>query len=147
MIKTFSSRAGRLSSTNKKFLNLKSACLINPEVRPKTTYPIVIDIGFGDAQSFTQDILINKEYCFIGIEPYKKGFARAVEFYEQERPENLFLYNGDAREFFELIGYKASFIRIHFPDPWPKKKAYKKKANFSKFFADLRAKNYQYRKN
>ena len=127
MIKTFSSRAGRLSSTNKKFLNLKSACLINAEVRPKTTCPIVIDIGFGDAQSFTQDILINKEYCFIGIEPYKKGFARAVEFYEQERPENLFLYNGDAREFFELIDYKASFIRIHFPDPWPKKKHKKRR--------------------
>ena len=122
MIKTFSSRAGRLSSTNKNYLNLQSSCLINPETEPKTNYPIVIDIGFGDAQSFSEDVLINKKYCFIGIEPYKKGFARAVEFYEKEKPKNLFLYNGDAREFLEIIDYEVSFVRIHFPDPWPKKK-------------------------
>ena len=127
MIKTFSSRAGRLSSTNKYFLNLKSNSLINPETKIKTNYPIVLDIGFGDAQSFKQDVLNNKKFCFIGIEPYKKGFARAVEFFEQEEPENLHLYNGDAREFLEAIAYKVSFIRIHFPDPWPKKKHIKRR--------------------
>jgi len=127
VIKTFSSRAGRLSSTNKYFLNLKSNSLINPETKLKTNYPIVLDIGFGDAQSFKQDVLNNKKYCFIGIEPYKKGFAKAVEFYEKEKPENLFLYNGDAREFLEAINYKVSFIRIHFPDPWPKKKHIKRR--------------------
>ena len=127
MIKTFSSRAGRLSSTNKNYLSLQSNCLISPENKPKTNYPIVIDIGFGDAQSFSEDVLINKKYCFIGIEPYKKGFARAVEFYEKEKPKNLFLYNGDAREFLEIIGYKVSFFRIHFPDPWPKKKHIKRR--------------------
>ena len=127
MIKTFSSRAGRLSPTNKNYLNLKSACLINPENKPKTNYPIVVDIGFGDAQSFVQDIIINNKFCFIGIEPYKKGFARAVEFYEIGKPENLFLYNGDVREFLEAIDYKVSFVRIHFPDPWPKKKHIKRR--------------------
>ena len=136
MIKTFSSRAGRLSSTNKNYLNLQSSCLINPETEPKTNYPIVIDIGFGDAQSFSEDVLINKKYCFIGIEPYKKGFARAVEFYEKEKPKNLFLYNGDAREFLEIIGYKVSFVRIHFPDPWPKKKHIKRRL-ISKNFLHL----------
>ena len=127
MIKTFSSRAGRLSATNKKFLYMDSSCLTTPEMKPKTKLPIVIDIGFGDAQSFTQDVANNKNYCFIGIEPYKKGFARAVEFFEQEKPENLHLYNGDAREFLEAIVYKVSFIRIHFPDPWPKKKHIKRR--------------------
>ena len=127
MIKTFSSRAGRLSSTNKNYLTLQSACLIRPEIKPKTSYPIVIDIGFGDAQSFSQDVLVNKKFCFIGIEPYKKGFARAVEFYEAQKPENLFLYNGDAREFLEAIDYEVPFVRIHFPDPWPKKKHIKRR--------------------
>jgi len=127
VIKTFSSRAGRLSSTNKNYLALQSACLIRPEVKPKTSYPIVIDIGFGDAKSFSQDVLVNKKFCFIGIEPYKKGFARAVEFYEAQKPENLFLYNGDAREFLEAIDYAVPFVRIHFPDPWPKKKHIKRR--------------------
>ena len=127
MIKTFSSRAGRLSSTNKYFLNLKSNCLIKPKTKVKTNFPIVLDIGFGDAQSFKKDVLKNEKFCFIGIEPYKKGFAKAVEFYEMEKPENLFLYNGDAREFLEAINYEVSFTRIHFPDPWPKKKHIKRR--------------------
>mgnify|MGYP001177710240 CR=1 FL=1 len=127
MIKTFSSRAGRLSATNKKFLSMNSTCLISPKTKPETKHPIVIDIGFGDAKSFTQDVVNNKNYCFIGIEPYKKGFAKAVEFFEYEKPENLHLYNGDAREFLEAIVYRASFIRIHFPDPWPKKKHIKRR--------------------
>ena len=106
---------------------MQSTCLIKHETKPQTKLPIVIDIGFGDAQSFTKDVVNNKNHCFIGIEPYKKGFARAVEFYEKEKPKNLYLYNGDAREFLEAIEYKASFVRIHFPDPWPKKKHIKRR--------------------
>ena len=103
MIKTFSSRAGRLSDTNKKFLQLKSKSILKIGEKPKTTKPIVMDIGFGDAQSFVCDVVENKNYVFIGIEPYKKGFARAVQFYEENVPKNMFLFNGDAREFLSLI--------------------------------------------
>lgn len=127
MIKTFSSRAGRLSSTNISFLEKKSDCVLDLEKSPHTKKPIVIDIGFGDAQSFAKDVLANKDYCFIGIEPYKKGFARAVEFYERHKPDNLFLFNGDAREYIDSVKCKISFIRIHFPDPWPKKKHIKRR--------------------
>ena len=127
MIKTFSSRAGRLSDTNKRFLKIDSKSILKLGQKPKPTKPIVIDIGFGDAQSFIYDVTENKDYVFIGIEPYKKGFARAVQFYEENLPKNMFLFNGDAREFFEEIKYKVNFIRIHFPDPWPKKKHIKRR--------------------
>ena len=66
MIKTFSSRAGRLSDTNKKFLNLKSKALLDSGKIPKTQKPVVIDIGFGDAQSFVKDVIENQDYLFIG---------------------------------------------------------------------------------
>ena len=127
MIKTFSSRAGRLSATNKKFLELKSKSILKIGEKPSTTKPLVIDIGFGDAQSFVCDVVENKDYVFIGIEPYKKGFARAIQFYEENLPKNMFLFNGDAREFLEEIKYKIDFIRIHFPDPWPKKRHAKRR--------------------
>ena len=134
MIKTFSSRAGRLSDTNKRFLKIDSKSILKLGQKPKPTKPIVIDIGFGDAQSFIYDVAENKDYVFIGIEPYKKGFARAVQFYEENFPENMFLFNGDAREFFESIKYKINLIRIHFPDPWPKKKHIKRRLITKDFF-------------
>ena len=142
MIKTFSSRAGRLSPTNISFLEKKSDCVLDLEKSPHTKKPIVIDIGFGDAQSFAKDVLANKDYCFIGIEPYKKGFARAVEFYEKNKPDNLFLFNGDAREYIDSVKCKISFIRIHFPDPWPKKKHIKRRLVSKEFlnFIDSKTK-------
>ena len=127
MIKTFSSRAGRLSPTNKDFLNIESECLLKLGQQPETSKPIVIDIGFGDAQSFSKDVVANNGFCFIGIEPYKKGFARAIEFYERNKPDNLYLHNGDAREYLESISFEFSFVRIHFPDPWPKKRHVKRR--------------------
>ena len=127
MIKTFSSRAGRLSATNKKFLQSKSKSILKIGEKPSTTKPLIVDIGFGDAQSFVCDVVENKDYVFIGIEPYKKGFARAVQFYEENMPKNMFLFNGDAREFLAEIKYKIDFIRIHFPDPWPKKRHAKRR--------------------
>ena len=99
MIKTFSSRAGRLSSTNRNYLNLQSNCLINPETKPKTNYPIVIDIGFGDTQSFSEDALINKKYCFIGIEPYKKALPEQLNFMKQKN-QKIFFYTTEMQENF-----------------------------------------------
>ena len=45
---------------------------------------ILLDIGFGDGRSLPEDIEKYKDILFIGIEPYKKGFARMVEFYEKK---------------------------------------------------------------
>ena len=107
---------------------------------PNTNKPIVIDIGFGDAQSFSKDVLANQAYCFIGIEPYKKGFARAIEFYETYKPDNLFLFNGDAREYIESVDFDIPYIRIHFPDPWPKKKHIKRRLISKEFLNFIHSK-------
>tara|TARA_Y100001980_G_C14414284_1_gene207026 strand:+ start:69 stop:683 length:615 start_codon:yes stop_codon:yes gene_type:complete len=140
MIKTFSSRAGRLSETNKKYLASQLDCILEIGQKPNTKLPKVLDIGFGDAQSFSEDVLANTKFCFIGIEPYKKGYARALEFFDLHKPNNLYLFNGDAREFLHKMSFKADFVRIHFPDPWPKKK-HKKRRLISKDFLTLLHKN------
>ena len=137
MIKTFSSRAGRLSPKNKKFLSTESECLLSAGEKPITQNPIALDIGFGDAQSFSEDVAANETVTFIGIEPYKKGFARAVEFFEEAKPTNLYLFNGDAREFIELMDFSVNFIRIHFPDPWPKKRHTKRRLISKQFLKTL----------
>ena len=93
-----------------KFLEKKSQCILELGDAPNTNKPVVIDIGFGDAQSFSKDVLANQDYCFIGIEPYKKGFARAIEFYETYKPDNLFLFNGDAREYIESVNFDIPYI-------------------------------------
>ena len=83
MIKTYSSRSGRLSDTNKKFLAVNSKSLLNIGEKPKTKLPIVVDIGFGDAKSFSKDVVENDTYAFIGIEPYKR-FCKSCRVFERK---------------------------------------------------------------
>ena len=33
----------------------------------------------------------------------------------------MILFNGDVRDLLEKVKFCFDFIRIHFPDPWPKK--------------------------
>ena len=136
MIKTFSSRAGRLSETNKFYLHKKSKCIFS-EKKLIIHKQKVLDVGFGDSDSFCKDIIENNDFFFFGAEPYKKGFSRAVEFFEKNDVENMILFNGDVRELLEKVKFCFDFIRIHFPDPWPKKKHIKRRLVTKEFLIYL----------
>ncbi len=136
MIKTFSSRSGRLSETNKFYLNKKTKCIFS-EKKLITHKQKVLDIGFGDSESFCKDVLENDDFLFFGAEPYKKGFSRAVEFFEKNNIENMILFNGDVRNLLEKVKFSFDFIRIHFPDPWPKKKHIKRRLVTKEFLICL----------
>ena len=136
MIKTFSSRSGRLSETNKFYLYKKSKCIFS-EKKLITRKQKVLDVGFGDSESFCKDVLENDDFFFFGAEPYKKGFSRAVEFFEKNNIENMVLFNGDVRNLLEKVKFSFDFIRIHFPDPWPKKKHIKRRLVTKEFLIYL----------
>ena len=57
-----------------------------------------------------------------------------IEFYEKNHPNNLLLYNGCAKDFIKCLECKVKYIRIHFPDPWPKKKHSKRRLINLNFF-------------
>tara|TARA_A200000113_G_scaffold226049_1_gene249970 strand:+ start:12225 stop:12848 length:624 start_codon:yes stop_codon:yes gene_type:complete len=141
VIRTFGSRAGRLSKTNKHFLQLESDCLLDlDKYIKKSSRDVLIDIGFGDGISLSHDIMNNSEILFIGIETYKKGISRMIEFYETKQIKNLLLHNGCAKEFIENLKTKVKFVRIHFPDPWPKNKHSKRRLvsiNFLQLLAQI----------
>lgn len=137
MIRTFSSRSGRLSNTNKMFLSKISNCKLDLNSKlPEFKKKVALDIGFGDGESFCKDVLENKDIIFIGIDPYIKGFSKVVEFYEKHNAPNLYVFNGCAKEFLKYTKIKFNFIRIHFPDPWPKNK-HNKRQLINKDFLEL----------
>ena len=136
MINTFGSRAGRLSETNKFYLRKKSYCIFC-EKQIITHEQKVLDVGFGDSESFCNDVLENKDSLFFGAEPYKKGFSRGVEFFEINNVKNMILFNGDVRDLLEKVKFSFDFIRIHFPDPWPKKKHMKRRLVTKEFLIYL----------
>ena len=71
---------------------------------------ILLDIGFGDGISLSEDIEKYKDILFIGIEPYKKGFARMVEFFMKKIIQIICFYIICAKDFIKSLECKVKYI-------------------------------------
>jgi tRNA (guanine-N7-)-methyltransferase len=82
---------------------------------------IVLDIGFGIADSLLANAIAQPELDVIGVEVHTPGVAGALAGIEEHGLTNVRLVHGDALVFLERVpDGSLTGIRIFFPDPWPK---------------------------
>ena len=98
----------------------------------------ILEIGFGTGDILFDNALSNPDKLYIGIEYYKKGIAQLLLKIEKYKIKNLRLYYGDALDFIEKA-HDSFFddILIMFPDPWPKKKHWKRRFLNSKSVTEI----------
>ena len=87
-----------------------------------------LEIGFGDGEKILQSAISYPDNLFIGIEYYKKGIAQLLLNIEKNKLKNIRLFYGDAFDYLKLL--KTNFldeVLIMFPDPWPKKRHWKRR--------------------
>lgn len=99
---------------------------------------IIFEIGFGNGLHLAQRALNNKDYLFIGCEPYLNGVATILKEIKKFDITNLYIWNNDAHILLNKI--PDNFIdemHIFFPDPWPKKKHHKRRIINSNFLKIL----------
>ena len=97
--------------------------------------PCVLDIGFGDGKLLSNIANINTNINFIGLEVYESGIGNILKQIENSNVSNLKVSNIDAVSFLKNYVQNNSLygISLFFPDPWPKKRHYKRRiinANF-----------------
>jgi tRNA (guanine-N7-)-methyltransferase len=89
---------------------------------------IWIEIGFGGGEHFVAHALSRPEIGFIGVEPFVNGMAKALTGIETHGLKNVRLHFGDAAE---LLGWlppaAIAGIDLLYPDPWPKKRHWKRR--------------------
>ena len=87
-----------------------------------------LEIGFGGGEHLLHEARQNPGIGFIGCEPYQNGMARALAVIEAEGLKNIRLYFGDALGLIEWLP-DASLARIDilYPDPWPKRRHWKRR--------------------
>ncbi|WP_026379327.1 tRNA (guanosine(46)-N7)-methyltransferase TrmB [Afifella pfennigii] len=87
-----------------------------------------LEIGFGGGEHLLHRARQNPDIGFIGIEPFQNGLAKAVAAIEAEGLENVRLYGADAGPFLDWLpeGSLAG-IDLLYPDPWPKKRHFKRR--------------------
>jgi len=100
--------------------------------------PIFLEIGFGMGHNLLHTASNNKNNLIIGVDPFLNGVASVIEKCVEDKINNILIYPHPVEFFFEK--FKKIFfekIFILFPDPWPKKKHYKRRLFKNKFIITL----------
>ena len=87
-----------------------------------------LEIGFGGGEHLLHAARTNPGIGFIGVEPFESGLAKAVTAIAREGIKNIRLYDQDAALLLDWLPAKSiSRIDLLFPDPWPKKRHWKRR--------------------
>ncbi len=102
----------------------------------KNSYILDIGSGYGETS-----IYLAKQYTshtIVSCEKYINGNINLIKKIENEKITNLKIHNGNVYDILEKLNDKYfSFIWIFFPDPWPKKKHFKRRLINLKFFQKI----------
>ena len=145
-INSFVKRSGRLTNAQRKILNEKnsnnnffsSQKNLNFRELFKNNNKCILDIGFGDGKLLVDTAKKFPEINFIGLEVYDSGIGNILKQISEEKLENIKVSSADAIIFLEKFVESNCLhgITLFFPDPWPKKKHFKRRI-INKYFVEL----------
>jgi tRNA (guanine-N7-)-methyltransferase len=89
---------------------------------------IALEIGFGGGESMITQARELPRAGFIGVEPFINGMAKALAAIESYNLRNIRLHFNDAADLIEWLPERclARIDLIH-PDPWPKRRHWKRR--------------------
>ena len=88
----------------------------------------LLEIGFGYGENLIHLSKNNTEKIIIGCEVYEPGIANLVKNIEVENLENIYIYPKNIFTLFDRLEKDSiEKIFILYPDPWPKKKHFKRR--------------------
>lgn len=97
-----------------------------------------LEIGFGGGEHFLHEAAAAPDIGFIGAEPFVNGMAKTMAALDKRPLDNVRVFDEDATRLLDWLA-PASIARIDllYPDPWPKKKHWKRrfvgKVNLDRF--------------
>jgi tRNA (guanine-N7-)-methyltransferase len=89
---------------------------------------VQLEIGFGGGEHLVHEAGTSLRIGHLGCEAYVNGMAKVLAAIEAESLRNIRLHHGDALELLEwLPAHSLSRIDLLYPDPWPKKRHWKRR--------------------
>ena len=88
-----------------------------------------LEIGFGGGEHMIHRLSTQKERCFVGVEPFVNGMAKAVAAAQRANvTDRLRLWDQDAALLLDRLP-AGSFDTVYllYPDPWPKRRHWKRR--------------------
>ncbi|WP_337268020.1 tRNA (guanine(46)-N(7))-methyltransferase TrmB [Oryzifoliimicrobium ureilyticus] len=102
-----------------------------------------VEIGFGGGEHLIHRALELPRTGFIGVEPFVNSMQKLLASAESHSLDNLRVYDDDATQLLDwLPDNSIDHIDLLYPDPWPKKKHWKRrfvsKTNLDRFHRVLK---------
>lgn len=90
--------------------------------------PLTLEIGFGMGDSLVEMAQAEPSRNFVGIEVHEPGIGRTAYLAHEIGLTNLKVLNGDAIALLtNLPSGHLDTVQLYFPDPWQKKRHYKRR--------------------
>jgi len=90
--------------------------------------PLTLEIGFGLGDSFIEMAAAEPTRNFVGIEVHEPGIGKCAYMAGTQDLSNVKIINGDAIQLLkQLPENHIDRIQLYFPDPWQKKRHYKRR--------------------
>jgi tRNA (guanine-N7-)-methyltransferase len=87
-----------------------------------------LEIGFGGGEHLVAEARAHPATGFVGCEPYVNGMAKILAQIEAHNVGNVRLFAGDAAELLAWLPQRSlSRIDLIHPDPWPKRRHWKRR--------------------
>lgn len=105
--------------------NLRSLFIDSPN---GADAPLTLEIGFGLGDSFIEMAVAEPTRNFVGIEVHEPGIGKCAYMAGTQNLTNVKIINGDAIQLLkQLPENHIDRIQLYFPDPWQKKRHYKRR--------------------
>jgi tRNA (guanine-N7-)-methyltransferase len=91
--------------------------------------PLIVEIGFGMGQATAAIAAARPDTNFLGIEVHEPGVGALLQRIEEQQLSNLRIVQHDAVEVLTSMIAPGSLagVQVFFPDPWPKKRHWKRR--------------------
>ncbi len=87
-----------------------------------------LEIGFGGGEHLLNEAAVHPDTGFIGVEPFVNSMAKLMGALAEAPLGNLRVHDDDATQLLDwLPDSSLSGIDLLYPDPWPKKKHWKRR--------------------
>jgi len=115
---------------------------LNLETLFPSKQPIVLEIGYGMGEATWQIAKANPSTNYLAVEVHTPGVGKLMARLEEYELKNVRLIERDVFDVFYYMLKDSSLDGVHlfFPDPWPKKRHFKRRIVNERFLSDVYAK-------
>lgn len=104
--------------------------------------PVVMEIGYGMGEATWQIAKDNPNINYLGVEVHMPGVGKLMARIEEFALTNVKLIERDVFEVFHYMIADGTLdgVHLYFPDPWPKKRHFKRRIVNQRFIAEVATK-------